>query len=149
MRHRKPPVLFMLAVLLQMSSVFAWADHAKPSFNVADENEIKVVVRAQLNAFRQGQFDLAYGYASDNIKRRFPNSVAFMTMVEEGYAVLLNPLSVRFDGLDQRLDIPVYQVQLIASDGYRWLALYPMVKDDSGAWKINGCQIFQLTRELV
>ena len=105
------------AMLLQIAGEPAWANDDKWSFNFVDENEIATIVHAQLKAFRKKQFDLAFEYASDNIKDRFRGPTKFMAIAKKGYGVLLNPLSVRFDGLDQRLDFPVYKLPLIANDG--------------------------------
>ena len=70
-------------------------------------------------------------------------------MVENSYGVLLNPLHVRFNGIDRRFKSAVYRVGLISHDGQRWLALYPMIENGQGIWKIDGCRLLRLTGTLI
>ncbi|GIT24567.1 MAG: hypothetical protein CM1200mP41_06110 [Gammaproteobacteria bacterium] len=70
-------------------------------------------------------------------------------MIENGYKVLLDPISIRFDGLDSRFQSAVYRIKLISHDGQHWLALYPMIVTKKGTWKINGCRLLQLTGKLI
>ena len=108
------------------------------------EQAIVNVIRTQLNAFRKGRFDLTYTHASDRIQSRFPDKRSFRDMVENGYGVLLNPLHARFDGIDRRFKTAVYRVGLISHDGQRWPALYPMIVNGKGLWKIDGGRVLRL-----
>ena len=123
------------------------ADGNKDRWHVTTQSEQAIinVIHSQLNAFKEGRYDLAYTHASDSIQSRFPDQRAFRVMVESGYGVLLNPLHVRFNGIDRRFESAVYQVELISHDGQRWLALYPMTMNGNGLWKIDGCRLVRLT----
>ena len=113
------------------------------------EHAIARTIRAQLNAFKARRFDLAYIHASESIQSRFPDKHSFRRMIENGYKVLLDPISIRFDGLDSRFQSAVYRIKLISHDGQHWLALYPMIVTKKGTWKINGCRLLQLTGKLI
>ena len=122
------------------------ADGNKDRWHVTTQSEQAIinVIRTQLNAFKAGRFDLAYTHASDSIQSHFPDQRAFRAMVENGYGVLLDPLRVRFNGIDRRFKSAVYRVEIISRDGQRWLALYPMIVNGKGLWKIDGCRVRRL-----
>ena len=65
-------------------------------------------------------------------------------MVENSYGVLSNPLHVWFNGIDRRFKSAVYRVGLISHDGQRWPALYPMIANGKGLWKIDGGRVLRL-----
>ena len=113
------------------------------------EQAIINVIRTQLNAFKAGRFDLAYTHASDRIQSCFPDKRSFRDMVENGYGVLLNPLHVRFNGIDRRFKSAVYRVGLISHDGQRWPALYPMIVNGKDIWRIDGGRLLRLTGTLI
>src|SRR5260370_11809194 len=69
----------LLAVLLLVSALPAWAQKPMPAPKEATEPVMK-----QLEAFRRGDFDTAYTFASSEIKELFDRS-AFEQMVKNGY----------------------------------------------------------------
>lgn len=137
----------MVMVMLCLHLTAGVSDENKDQWYVTTQSEQAMVnvIRTQLNAFKEGRYDLAYTHASDRIQSRFPDQRTFRVMVESGYGVLLNPLHVRFNGIDRRFESAVYRVELISHDGQRWLALYPMIMDGKGLWKIDGCRLVRLT----
>ena len=84
----------------------------KDRWHVTTQSEQAIInaIRTQLNAFKEGRFELAYTHASDSIQSHFPDQRTFRAMVENGYGVLLDPLRVRFNGIDRRFKSAVYRV---------------------------------------
>jgi hypothetical protein len=142
-----PLAKFMVMAMLCLHLAAGVADGNEDQWHVTTQSEQAIinVIRTQIDAFKQGRYDLAYTLASDNIQSRFPDQRTFRAMVENGYGVLLNPLHVRFNGIDRRFKSAVYQVEIISRDRQRWLALYPMILNGEGIWKINGCRLLRLT----
>jgi hypothetical protein len=51
------------------------------------------------------------------------------------------PRSVSFEAPVQAGDEVVQPVRMTDASGSAWVALYPMVKQPDGTWRINGCQL--------
>ncbi len=149
MKYPLAKIMVMAMLCLHLGAGVADGNEDQWYATTQSEQAIVNVIRTQLNAFKEGRFDLAYTHASDSIQSRFPDKRSFRDMVENGYGVLLNPLHVRFNGIDRRFKSAVYRVGLISHDGQRWLALYPMIVNGKGIWKIDGCRLLRLTGTLI
>lgn len=142
-----PLAKIMVMAMLCLHLTAGVAEGNKDRWHVTTQSEQAIinVIHSQLNAFKEGRYDLAYTHASDSIQSHFPDQRTFRSMVENGYGVLLNPLHVRFNGIDRRFESALYRVEIISHDGQRWLALYSMIVNGKGIWKIDGCRLLQLT----
>ena len=102
---------------------------------------IQTVISNQIAAFRAGDGDRAYSFASPEIKSMFRSPGVFMKMVEQGYEPVFRPRSFSF--LDQRLrdDEAVQIVDLVGPDGSPWIAMYTLERQSDGSWKITGCSL--------
>jgi len=111
-------------------------------------NAIERVVREQLAAFRAGDGEKAFTYASPGIRAQFGDAPTFIAMVRSGYAALLEARYTEFlEGavIDGRVIQPL---RLIAPDNGVVVALYTMEKHD-GRWKIAGCVLAPSTVKAV
>jgi Domain of unknown function (DUF4864) len=99
------------------------------------------VIERQIAAFRVGDSDLAYSFASEGIHRMFPTPGIFMQMVEQGYEPVYRPRSYTF--MDQQVtgDEAIQLLDVIGPDGSAWIAVYTLKHDPDGTWKITGCQL--------
>ena len=104
-----------------------------------DEGDIINVVKLQLEAFQQDDFETAYSFASPIIKQLFKNADEFKRMVKSGYQAVYRPRSVNFGPVELIDGVPVLIVYLIDPDGIFVTATYTMQKQDNGEWLINGC----------
>ena len=106
-----------------------------------DESDIINVVKLQLEAFQQDDFETAYSYASPVIKQIFKNADEFKRMVKSGYQAVYRPKSVNFGPVELIDGVPVLIVYLVDPDGIFVTATYTMQKQDNGEWLINGCML--------
>jgi len=93
---------------------------------------------AQLEAFRGGDFDRAYTYASREIRTQF-DRVAFERMVRRGYPQIAAPASVTVDGAERITGgggVFLF-LRIRGADGSAVEAIYEMVSEPEG-WKVNG-----------
>ena len=104
-----------------------------------DEGDIINVVKLQLEAFQQDDFETAYSFASPIIKQIFKNADEFKRMVKSGYQAVYRPKSVNFGPVELVDGVPVLIVYLVDPDGIFVTATYAMQKQDNGEWLINGC----------
>ena len=107
---------------------------AQPRAEVA---EATATVMHQLEAFRAGDFDAAYAFASANIKQIFDRP-SFETMVRNGYPEIARSTFASVAGSTVAPNGHVYlQIKIRGSNGNSIEALYEMVLEN-GQWKING-----------
>lgn len=106
--------------------------------SAADQTAAQLVIRDQLSAFKEADYDRAFSHAAPNIKDIFKDSGRFISMVRGGYKQLLNLNDYLF-GRSRLEGGQVFQ-ELIATDGNgkQWQAIYTLQQQPDGSWKITG-----------
>jgi hypothetical protein len=132
--------VFLLAIALALPGVAA-ADDAPSSLAAPDQQAIRAVIEAQLDAFRHDDGAKAFSYATPTIREKFGDAGNFMQMVKSGYTPVYRPQSVAFDKLVDTEYGPDQILRLIGPDGYAYIAHYMMQKQPDGRWMINGCYL--------
>ena len=121
-----------LALLLLLPAAPILAQTAKPAPKEATEPVIK-----QLEAFRRGDFDTAYTFASSDIKEQFSRP-AFEQMVKTGYPEIAQSTFATIAASAVAPNGHVYlSVKIRGANGNSIEAFYELVLE-SGQWKING-----------
>ena len=121
----------LLALLLLMPAVPVAAQTVQPVPTEAAEPVMK-----QLEAFRRGDFDTAYTFASSEIKELFDRP-AFERMVRNGYPEIAHSTFASIAASAVAPDGHVYlQIKIRGANGNSIEALYELVLE-SGQWKIN------------
>jgi hypothetical protein len=93
-------------------------------------------VMRQLEAFRQGDYDTAYGFASQTIHDLFDRA-AFERMVNAGYPEIARSRAAVVERAEDAPNGNVYLfVRVFGANGRSIEAVYEMVHED-GRWKIN------------
>lgn len=118
----------------------ALAQDAPPQWKPAtpaQRSAAGAAIRAQIEAFKSGQWDKAVSYQSATLKRNFTSTAAFRAMMERTY-----PQFIRFQNVSfgpARAAGPYLQiaVQLAAKDGTATSAIYIMVKEKAG-YRVDG-----------
>ena len=130
----------MRAVILAVFAILISA--AGVSAGEAEQKEAQAIITGQIEAFKSGQDAAAYSYASPFIQGIFPDVSIFMKMVKQGYPQVYSPKNYDFGRAKEPVAGKVVQEVLITGpDGRPWTALYDMVRQADGTWKINGVQI--------
>jgi len=121
-----------LALLMLVPALPALAQTAKPAPTEATEPVI-----GQLEAFRRGDFDTAYTFASSEIKEQFSRP-AFEQMVKTGYPEIAQSTFAIIGASAVGPNGHVYlSVKIRGANGNSIEAFYELVLE-SGRWKING-----------
>lgn len=132
-----------LTLLLMVAGLTCGAVRAAEVVSILDPDAaaIRSVIEAQLAAFEQGDAEGAFRFASPGIRRSFETPDGFLTMVRQGYPVVLRPRTVRF--LPPRLvdNEPIQIVEMSDRDGQVWMAIYRLQKQPDGTWLIDGCAL--------
>ena len=119
---------------------------AAESLSATDRRAIEHTVRKQLDAFVHDDAEVAFGFATPDIRRLFGSSDNFMRMVRENYEPVYRPDSVRFVRVEAVGGQWVQVVQLVDEAGQVWRALFTMKRQADRSWKVGGCRLVQ-TRE--
>ncbi len=120
---------------------------AKAQVAAADRAAIRDVIGQQLQAFLADDGIKAFSFASPAIRRLFGDADRFMTMVRGGYPEVYRHRTAQFDRLTEIDGGLVQIVRLTGQNGRNRLALYTMIKDDTGHWRINGCRLLDVGEE--
>ncbi len=95
------------------------------------------VVLDQLDAFKRGDFEGAYTYASRAIRDQFDRR-EFEAMVRASYPEIARPASASVDHSERGADGTVFLfVRVWGANGHRVDAVYEVVAE-AGGWRING-----------
>ncbi len=122
----------LLALLMLVPALPVWAQADKPAPIDATEPVLK-----QLEAFRRGDFDTAYTFASSEIKEQFSRP-AFEQMVKTGYPEIARSTFAMIARSAVAPNGHVYvSVRIRGENGNSIEAFYELVLE-SGHWKING-----------
>ncbi len=107
---------------------------------LAEEPGLRAVIAAQIDAFQADDFDTAFGYASDAIRRIFGTPERFGQMVQQGYPMVHRPADLRFLEAGRR-GAAVLQRVMVADQAQRLHVLeYEMIETPEG-WRINGVRL--------
>src|SRR5262245_4247779 len=132
--------LIVTALLLALAPGLAGAQ----AISVADARAVRQVIEAQLEAFKRDDAARAFSYATPGIRDSFGTAEKFMAMVRDQYGVVYRPKSVSFEEPLMAGEDLVQPVHMTDGNGHPWMALYPMVKQPDGTWRINGCHLARL-----
>ena len=139
-----------LAIAWMLASACALAQLPGVGTLPAEEwREIRSAVEAQRAALVAGDAQRAYGYAARGIREQFGDADTFMTMVRAAYGALIDARDAELlDGavIDGQVIQPL---RLVLPDNTVLVALYSMVRERGGAWRINGCVLAPSTLKAV
>ncbi|MCR9124740.1 MAG: DUF4864 domain-containing protein [Rhodobacteraceae bacterium] len=120
-------------VVLLLAMVFGQA-------SVAQEQDIRSTISAQIEAFQADDFVGAFDYASPNIQNIFRTPDNFGAMVRRGYPMVWRPAEVRYLELREIAGQLWQKVLITDAQGAVHVLDYQMVQQENG-WKINGVQL--------
>ena len=107
----------------------------------AQAPEAQSIIEQQIQAFRAGAHERAFSYASPGIQRMFRSTDNFTAMVKRGYQPIYGAREWRFGRSKAEGRRLLQEVMLTGPDGRSWVALYTMVQDADGKWRIGGVRI--------
>ncbi len=110
----------------------------------AQEEPIRAVISAQIQAFEADDFDAAFTYASPTIQGMFGTAQNFGVMVKNGYPMVWRPDDLKFLALKTRGGLLWQDVLVRDLEGALHILEYQMQQVGAG-WKINGVNIRRAT----
>jgi Domain of unknown function (DUF4864) len=140
-------VITGIALALFTFAAFAAPPKGHAELRQAEWKAIQQVIGDQLKALKAGDGTKAMAFSVPGIREQFHTPERFLRMVREGYSPLLEARSSSFlegavvDG------ITIQPLQLVMPDNTVLVALYEMVRQDNGQWRIAGCTIAPSTAQ--
>lgn len=103
----------------------------------------QLIIRNQIAAFLSNDAATAYSFASPTIQEKFLNQNLFFDMVKRAYRPVFRPGNFAFGRSRIEGEQVIQEVLITGPDGKDWTAIYQLVKQPDGGYKINGVQILQ------
>ncbi|PKA39862.1 DUF4864 domain-containing protein [Rhizobium sullae] len=101
------------------------------------------IIEDQITAFLKDDAEAAYSFAAPGIKAMYPDKNTFFAMVKKSYEPVYHPGNYAF-GRSRSIDdgtMIYHEVLISGRDGKDWTAIYQMMRQPDGGYKINGVQI--------
>jgi hypothetical protein len=103
----------------------------------------QIIIRKQIMAFLNDDAAAAYSFASPEIQGKFRNEDLFFEMVKRTYQPVYRPGNFAFGRNKVVGDQVIQEVLITGPDGKDWTAIYQLVKQPDGTYRINGVRILQ------
>ena len=127
---------FCLWCVASLSALSALA--AEP-LEPSDRAAVRLVIEKQLAAFADDEAERAFALASPKIQEMFITARNFMDMVRIAYPVVYRPASLSFQVPYWENDEVWQTVEMRDAQGMDWTAIYTLLRQADGVWRINGC----------
>ena len=126
MNSKRPLLPVALAMMLCLSGIAR-----------AGSAEFESIISRQIEAFRAGDGQTAFSFASPSLQQLFQTPDNFIGMVRRGYAAVYAPRRFSFPGSETDTQgRPVQLVEVVDQDGRVWTARYTFEKQSDGTWRI-------------
>ena len=110
-----------------------------------DAQAIHVIVQSQLNALAEDDAAGAFALATMSTRTRLGNPDNFLRLIKEEYKPIYRHRLALFSA-PEIIDGNIIQVvRLTDGENHVWLAVYQMVKEAGGEWRVDGCQLLETT----
>ena len=104
-----------------------------------DQTDIRTVITSQTRALSEGDANTAFSYATPNIRERFVSPEFFMAMVKTAYSALIGPQKFEVTEIETSGNQAVARARVVTSESKVFFAIYPLIRQPDGSWKIDGC----------
>ena len=104
-----------------------------------DRAAVRQVIEAQLAAFAADDAQQAFSYASPTIQETFITARNFLDMVRIAYPVVYRPASLSFQVPYLQGNEVWQNVEMRDSADVPWTAIYTLLRQPDGLWRISGC----------
>jgi hypothetical protein len=109
---------------------------------LADDNidATRRIIERQIDAFLKDDAATAYSFAAPGIQARYPDKDAFFAMVKKSYQPVYHPGNYAF-GRHKIVGggaMILHEVIITGRDGKDWKAVYQMLRQPDGTYRIGG-----------
>lgn len=100
----------------------------------------KQIIEKQIEAFLKDDAETAYSFAAPGIQARYPDKDTFFAMVKKSYQPVYHPGNYAFGRSRMIGDgaMILHEVIIAGTDGRDWKAVYQMLRQPDGTYRIGG-----------
>ncbi|MBT6312128.1 MAG: DUF4864 domain-containing protein [Alphaproteobacteria bacterium] len=131
----------MRRALLLIAILAAFAFTTPPAHADDAESAVRAVVEAQVAALAAGDADAAFSYATPDIQKRFGSAENFLAMVRLSYSALIKAEVFEVEAVAAQGEHGAVRAHVVGKDGKAFKAIYPLLRQPDGAWRIDGCYL--------
>jgi hypothetical protein len=98
------------------------------------------VIEQQIDAFLKDDAAAAYAFAAPGIQARYPDKDSFFAMIKKSYQPVYKPGNYAFGRSKSVGDgaMILHEVLIEGRDGRDWKAIYQLLRQPDGSYKIGG-----------
>lgn len=126
-------------VLIAVLATFAFT--LSPARADDAESAVRAVVEAQVAALAAGDAEAAFSYATLAIQKRFGSAKNFLAMVRLSYSALIQAEVFEVEAVAAKGEHGAVRAHVVGKDGKAFKAIYPLLRQPDGAWRIDGCYL--------
>jgi hypothetical protein len=130
---RRALLLIATLIAFTFTTSLARADDA--------ESAVRAVVEAQVAALAAGDAEEAFSYATPDIQKRFGSAENFLAMVRLSYSALIKAEVFEVEAVAAQGEHGAVRAHVVGKDGKAFKAIYPLLRQPNGAWRIDGCYL--------
>lgn len=108
-----------------------------------DAQAMRSVVQIQLGAFAADDAALAFSLATAATRDMLQDADVFLEMVRHRYPALLNHRLALFSEPELIDGHALIAVRLTDTDDAVWIAVYELIPENDGSWKIETCNLIE------
>lgn len=135
------------AFLALVLGLAANAAAAQEDFDINAAREISLVVQSQLDAFSEDDAERAFSLATEATQNLAGTPGEFMRVIKQQFTPIYRHRAALFSKPEIIGKHALQVVQLTDHDNFVWIAIYQVEREGNGAWKVDGCQLFE-TKEM-
>jgi Domain of unknown function (DUF4864) len=132
--------LVQLAVAACLACSFQMTAHAGP-LSEDDQEQVRVVIQAQLDAFADDDADTAFELATPGIRATLGQSQRLLALVRDAYPMVYRASSVAYFKGEESDGTVLQLVRITDPHAKSWLAIFSLEKQPDASWKISGCLV--------
>lgn len=105
------------------------------------------IIEQQIEAFLKDDAAAAYAFAAPGIQARYPDKDSFFAMVKKSYAPVYKPGNYAFGRSKTIGDgaTILHEVLIEGRDGKDWKAVYQLLRQPDGSYRIGGVMMLPET----
>jgi hypothetical protein len=104
---------------------------------------VTLVVQSQLLAFADDDAETAFSLATKSTQKLAGTPNDFLKVIKQRFTPIYRHRNALFSEPEIIEGHALQVVQLIDHDNLVWIAIYEVEREADGAWKIDGCQLFE------
>ncbi len=105
------------------------------------EAAVRAVVEAQVAALAAGDAEEAFSYATPDIQKRFGSAENFLAMVRLSYSALIKAEVFEVEAVEAQGQHGAVRAHVVGKGGKAFKAIYPLLRQPDGTWRIDGCYL--------